>query len=117
MQERRRAEETVRIEFSTAPDYRIVVANGVWGGLTPRGELKVDFILDSIKTPDSVVHSITPEGGLGPEIERQRSSPVSRELQVGVLLSIGHAESIANWILDKVREARGRAAGEAGEQQ
>lgn len=108
MPERSRTEETIRFEFSKAPDYRVVAANGVWGGLTPRGELHLDFMLDSIGIPAAVVHSITAEGGLGPEITRQPPKVVSRELQFGVLLSLGHAESIANWILDKVREAKAK---------
>ena len=107
MPEIRRSEEIVKFVFSTAPGYRVVSANAAWGGLTPRGDLKVDFAIDSLRTPDVVVNSVTPGGGLGPEIERQPAERlVSRELQVGVILSIANAESIANWLLEKVREAK-----------
>lgn len=115
MQERGRTEETIEFVFTKAPDYRVISANGIWGGVTPRGALKMDFTLDSQRTPDSVVHSVTPEGGLGPEIDRKPTErAVSRELQVGILLSIEHAENVASWILDKVKEAKARV-GEGGE--
>lgn len=105
MQEQKRTEETIKIVFSSAPGYRVVAANGVWGGLTPRGELKMDFIVDSLRTPDLVAHSIKPDGGLGDEIRREPAEGVLfRELQIGILLPIGHAESIAKWMLDKVKE-------------
>lgn len=111
MEEHGRQEEIVKFVFSTAPGYRVVAANAIWGGLTPRGELKMDFMIDSVLTPDSVTHSVTPEGGLGPELEREPSQRLlSRELQVGILLSVGHAENIAQWILEKVKEAKKRGA-------
>lgn len=110
------AEQDVRkIEFAfkTHPDYRIVSANGVWGGITTRGDLKMDFLVEYRATPHKVTNVIGSDSKVGDEISREpediregKPVVVTRELQCGVLLSIEHAETIANWMLEKVKLAK-----------
>ena len=98
--------------FQKSEDYRVFPVNGVWGGVTPRGDLKLDFFVES-HLPDSVEHSVTPLG-LGPEVQRKpgdrSTTHLTRDVQLGLLISLEHAESIANFILGKVKEARTAAS-------
>lgn len=99
--------EIVKFVFVKAPDYRIIAANGAFGGLTPQGLLKVDLYIDYTATPEFITHSVRSDGLIGQEVERKPSDKIiSRELQVGMLLPIHIAEVIANWMLTKVREAK-----------
>ena len=106
----------VKIRYLKASSYRRVPANGVFGGMTPRGDLLIDFILDSLPTPDSAEQEVRPDGSLGDVSKVSPKVGWDRELQVGVFLSLDHAESIAQWMLIKVAEAR-KAVGDTKEQE
>jgi hypothetical protein len=91
--------------YSKAPDYRVIPANGVHGGITGRGDFKFDLFVESTSVPDSVTHSITPDG-LGPETGREPERPdIVREIQVGVLMQVEQAKSFAHWILERIKIA------------
>lgn len=90
------------------PNYRLVAANGIWGGITPRGDVRLDFFVESVGIPESVTNLITPEGNLGPELSRSPERRFIRRLQVGVLLSLEEAESISDFITEKIAEFRKR---------
>ncbi len=97
----------VRIEFERSPSYRLVTADGAWGGPTPRGHILVNFFVDVPVAPLSVTHRVTEDGQLGAELVRtpatgEGSPRVSREFEVGVLLSPEDAESVARWLLEQV---------------
>lgn len=104
-------DHTVRIEFERSPNYRLVPADGAWGGPTPRGKIMVNFFVDVPTSPYSVTHGVTEEGQLGPEVERtpdaaEGTPRVTREFETGVLLSVDDAESVAHWLLDQVEMVR-----------
>lgn len=90
--------------YETSPEYQIVYANGAFGGITPRGDIKFDLFIEFVKAPEEVVHIMTPDG-LGPEVEREPAkTPFTRESQVGVIMSPDQAKSLAHWLLSKVSE-------------
>jgi hypothetical protein len=90
--------------FEYDPSYRLVGANGIWGGVTPRGDLRLDFFVESIGIPEHVTNLITPDGKLGPELGRTPERRFSRRLLVGVLLSMEQAESVAEFIQERVQQ-------------
>lgn len=99
----------VKFVFRQAPGYRVIAANGVWGGVTPRGDLSMDFYVEALSTPESIAHLVRADGKLGDELSRSPAErPFVRELQVGVLLSLSQAESIGRWLIDKVEDFRKR---------
>ena len=94
----------VVFSYERNPEYRVLYANGAHGGVTPKGEYKFDLFFECAATPEEVAHSITPDG-LGPEVERNPpQAPVIRELQVGVVMTVGGAKSLAHWILENIRQ-------------
>ena len=98
---------TVHIEFERSPSYRVLTADGAWGGPTPRGHILVNFFVDIPISPLSVTHGVTEDGQLGPEVRRtpavDDSTPrIAREIEVGVLLSPEDAEGVAHWLLEQV---------------
>lgn len=92
--------------FEHDPNYRIIAANGIWGGLTPRGDIQLDFFVEKQNTPESIRHELKETGVLGDELGRFPSRKIIRRLQVGILLSAEQADSVANFIKDKVKELR-----------
>jgi hypothetical protein len=101
-------EEKKKAKFilKRSSDYRLIPANGAWGGITPRADFVLDFFVENTPIPAFVVHEIKPDGSLGPEVEREVGEkedvyPITRELVGGVLLSLEQAKSLANFILEK----------------
>ena len=96
----------VEFFFEYDKDYRIVAANGVWGGFTPRGDIRLDFFVEGQSVPESIQNKITEDGKLGAEIagSRKPEKKIVRRLQIGVLLSQEEADSLANFIKGRLAE-------------
>ena len=102
------AGQQVEFLFEYDPQYRLVAANGVWGDPTPRGDLRLDFFVEAPTLPRRVMHALSPEGRVGPELRREPEHTFTRRIQIGILVSMDHAESIARTIQDRVAEYRSR---------
>ena len=48
----------MKFVFEYDKDYRIVAANGVWGGVTPRGEINIDFFVERQRIPEWIKNEI-----------------------------------------------------------
>ena len=95
--------------YSRDPAYRVVYANGAFGGVTPRGEIKFDLFVESPAAPDAVRVAITPDG-LGPEESEVEPGSFVREAQVGVVMTGEQAKHLGHWLLGKVSELENRRA-------
>lgn len=91
-------DESQVVVFQRDGAYRIITANGVWGGLTERGDILVDFF---IERPGYPVREETPRTDVEPKTRRLR------EVQVGILLEADAANTIGHWLIDKARQAAG----------
>lgn len=92
--------------FDKDPDYKVIAANGAWGGVTPRGEIKFDLFFENVDTPDELTYMTTPDG-LGPEISRQPAgSTIVREVLMGVVMTPENAENLGRWLIEKAGMAR-----------
>ena len=101
-------EQKIDIVFESAPDYKIVSANGIWGGLTPKGDLKVDFFVESQAFPPPGTHTYhtTAEGRAQERSETEKARQVVRRIQVGVIISPHHVESFAKWFAEKAQQIK-----------
>jgi len=96
----------IRFFFEYDKDYRIIATNGVWGGTTPAGDIQLDFFVQKIGVPESILNRVTEDGRLGDEISRQPEKRVVRRLQVGVLMSVEDAEHLASFLTDKISQMK-----------
>lgn len=104
MSEKKKAKK-IRFIHNKPQDYRIYPVNGVWGGISGRGDLICNFFVEHHEVPKEEVHSLKEDGSLGPLEKKPREEVrVIRDLQVGILVNREQAVSIANWILEKVKE-------------
>jgi len=107
--------KNVEFIYTKAPGYKTHYANGVHGGITPRGDIKMDFFIETPLFPEKVINSVTPEG-LGPEIDRepsQENAGFERESQTGIMVSPQQAKSIAYWILQHIEKLEQRNSGQS----
>jgi hypothetical protein len=73
-------------------------------GVTPRGDIKADFLHESQALPEAITHEVTAEGTLT-EGKRTPASSYQRTLLVGMVLTAEQAESIGRWLQQRAREA------------
>ena len=97
------AEKTqkLKIVFHTAEGYRILSASGVWGGVTPQGDVLAEFFVERREHPDSLTLEV--KEGKGHETDRSGGDTIIREMQIGITMRPDIAFSIGNWLIEKAR--------------
>lgn len=101
-------EGRITYRYVRAPQYRKIPTSGVWGGVTPDGNIIANFFVDTPEMPISITHELRPAGVLGEEIAREynesEEAAIERSLEVGVVVSPQKARAIAQWLLAKAEE-------------
>ena len=105
----------ITFRFSKDDDYRLIPVNGVWGGPTLRGDIRVEFFHESQALPEAITHGVTPEGQLGKELKRTPTGEAQRTVLVGMMLTAEQAESIGRWLQQKARQVRERTEAKEGD--
>jgi len=104
-------EGRIRFHYLKSSAFRVVYAEGAYGGLTPHGNISISFYNDRYPIPQIVEHQISQEGKLGGEISRVGKDGVVREVEVDVLLTIPTAKSLRDWLEQKILEAEQKRSG------
>ena len=97
----------MKFKYIFTYDYNPVYVNGAHGGVSPRGELVVNFYLERQPLPNSITHEITPSGTIGPETEADPSDlsrSLVRHVTNGVVLSYQTARDLHYWLGEKLKE-------------
>ena len=99
--------EEVPIDYEYDSDYRIVAANGMYGGITPRGDLRVDFFVEHQPAPEpgEFAYETRPDG-TAKEVRKSKKKKLVRRVQIGVLLPAQHIEGFAQWFQKKADQIR-----------
>jgi hypothetical protein len=114
--------ESLEFHYVKSNGFRVVHADGVWGGPTPRGYITMSFFSERAPIPARISHELqTPEPNspdriIGPEIARDAKDGLVREVEVEVMVDLAMAKSLLGWLGEKVLllEGRDKAKGKAG---
>lgn len=89
---------TVEISFVRDQEYKVYPATGAWGGVSPNGEVYVDFFVEKRQTPDKLVLDFEGTKQVG---ERREPDPQNlvRECLAGLVLDPSTARSIGEFLL------------------
>lgn len=99
------SQQTREIIHDKREDYDILNVNGAWVGVTPRGDILIQFFYEYTDIPDSVTIQISKQGVK--EIGRDPTPPVTvRDFKIGVTLNAAQAEGIAKNILTRVQNVK-----------
>lgn len=98
---------TVDIHYIKTEGYRSYHVDGLFGGLTPNGLLYMELFLERAATPQIVKHKVAPDGTLGDELERIGKKGVIREIEAGLIMHIGAAKIIRDWLDVRIKELEG----------
>lgn len=95
---------TVTYHHIRSPHFRVIHADGIFGGLVPSGRyVQVSFFSERAAVPDSVRHGVSIEGSranVGDELPGSRTgrSGIERELEADVRMDIGTASVFYQWL-------------------
>lgn len=95
---------TITFHFIKSSQFRVIHADGAWGGLTPRGLIEMNFYSERSAIPREITHPVTDESTLGPEIAELRVTKqgIVREVDVGVIMDLAAAQALRKWLDDKI---------------
>jgi len=96
--------QEIKVKYEYASDYRKIPATGAWGGLTPNGEVVVNFFVEFITKPDSIKIRIDETGIIEQKNQEHKDMTWTREILVGIVLRPDIAESIGQFLLKYAKE-------------
>lgn len=88
-------------------DYNPVYVNGAHGGVSPRGDLVVNFYLERPPLPNEITHDINPDGTIGAEATvdpEDLGQSIVRYVPSGIVLNYQTANNLHQWLGERVRE-------------
>lgn len=85
-------------------NYRSYHVDGIFGGLTSRGNIYIELFLERKPTPTRVKHAIKKTGEIGDEIERDSKNGFIREIECGLMMDINTAKSLHSWLDKRIKE-------------
>src|SRR5512135_998057 len=97
----------IKFKYVFADNYNPAYVNGAHGGLTPRGELVVNFYLERLDLPSSITHEILPNGALGNELSQDpadTNNSLVRFIESGIVLTYENARIIHTWLGERIKE-------------
>lgn len=96
------SQDSVQFRYLKSPEFRVVHANGAYGGLTPHAEIHLIIWSERPAIPDAVIHAVEADGTLGKEISVKGEGGAVRECQVDVVLDYGTAKAVHEWLGSKI---------------
>ena len=88
-------------------DYNPLYVNGAHGGVTPRGELVVNFYQERMPLPNAITHELNPNGTIGKETAvepEDLNRSLVRYVSTGVVVNQQTARELHFWLGEKLRE-------------
>ena len=102
-----------KFDFIKSPLFRVIHMDGVFGGMTPRGDLFLSFFSERFPIPTTIVHEIKSTGEVGEEIrsEREGRKSIIREVEVGVHVDLEVAKTFVTWLGRQIEAAEKQKLG------
>lgn len=98
----------IKFKYIFSKEYNAKYASGVYGGVTPSGEIVANFFLERHALPTSQTHKVELSGQLGAIIENEPNDlqeTMVRVVENGVIFNVGFAKIFKEWLTGKIEEA------------
>jgi len=101
---------TITFNMIKSNYFRVVYAEGAWGGVTPKGDISFALYNERHALPQVTRLELKEvPGGLqaaAPEEILERKEGVVREVEVQVVMNLGSAISFHEWLGQKIKEGQ-----------
>ncbi len=97
--------DEVRFHYIKSNHFRVVRGDGIFGGLTPKGDISVAFYSERMAIPQQTVQLINPDGTLGDEDLSKRvvKEGIVRELEVDIVMNIEMVRALRAWLETQIK--------------
>ena len=104
----------IRYEYEQTPEARLQYVHGVWGGISPQGEIEANFYVESDKLPPYSERMVAPDGSFGMEMAPYDDDTrvVVRTIHSKVIMNYHTAKAMLEWLEDKVATLEAEENGE-----
>lgn len=92
----------VQFHYVKSNFFRVVYAEGAWGGLSPAGRIVINFYNERAPIPLLQTVAVNPDGSLGAIVTAEGKSGILREVEVAVTMDVDHARELHKWLADKI---------------
>lgn len=93
----------IELHYLKTNSYRSFHVDGVFGGITPRGNIYMELFLERSPTPKKTIHKLNDDGLLGKEVSREGKTGLIREIEAGLVLDLATAEIVNDWLAKKIK--------------
>lgn len=101
-------ESSIGFDFIKSPYFRNIHLDGVYGGITPKGNIHMAVYNERFAIPKKMVYRVASDGSLGDEIiEKREQLDVVRELEANILLDLNTAKYLIGWLQNQVDAVEG----------
>jgi hypothetical protein len=107
---------TLRFKYVFPDDFCPEYANGAQGGVTPRGEILMNFFLERQPVPKSIVYEMHDDGVIGDVIQdecepKDFQHMMVRNITCGVMMNLETARQVRDWLDSQIQAAEGAESG------
>jgi hypothetical protein len=98
----------LRVHFLKSNFYRVVHADGAYGGISPQGLIQIYLYSERAPLPTSIGYALSADGQVGPEIPEARESRdgLVREIEVGATMTLQTAIAVHQWLGNKIEQLK-----------
>lgn len=96
--------EEIDFHYLKTHSYRTYHVDGIFGGLTPRGNLYMELFVERGPTPTLIRNKLTKSGKVGDEVIREGKTGFIREIECGLMMDIETAKVIRGWLNTKIED-------------
>ena len=108
------SEVKIKFKYKFAKDYNPKYVNGAHGGITPKGEIALNFFLERHALPYSQTYNVRKDGTLSGEIKEESepndlNTSFIRYVQNGVIVDLSAAKTIYQFLGDQIAKLENHA--------
>jgi len=100
----------IKFDYIKSNQFRVIHADGVHGGVSPKGFIQMAFFSERGPIPKRETYSLE-QGKLGPRTKVEQRDAIIREVEVETLIDLQVAKVIVKWLGEKVEQAEKLAKG------
>jgi hypothetical protein len=92
----------ITFKYVHPADLRDLYVNGLWGGVTPRGEIYAHFYSERHPIPNKSTHEIKDDGSFDRIGKTETGGDAVRIIQSSVTMDVQTAVAFRDWLTDQI---------------
>jgi len=104
MKEDEKEKRIVNIFYTKSDTYRSYHVDGIYGGLTPQGNIYMEVFTEKSPIPDDEKYEVDKnEKLISPPLKKNVRQAIQRNVECGLVIDVNTAQSIINWLKDRIK--------------